>query len=250
MKKVVLLSIVLSAVMNVTAQKINPQPKVKTPPTVIKNLLDSFSYMAGYNVATNMREQGITNINAAMMRKGLEDLFNNTPIAIPLELGNKSLQMQLEIFNKKKAVAEKLKADLQKANGVAFLETNKKRKEIITLPSGLQYEIIKAADSVTNKPRLIDTVVVNYIGSLIDGKEFQSSFKRGEPAIFAVTRVMKGWTEILQLMPVGSHWKVYIPNELAYGDNPPQGSNIDPGAVLIFDIFLEGIKPAIATPKE
>ena len=91
---------------------------------------------------------------------------------------------------------------------------------------------------------------MNYIGTLIDGKEFDNSYKRGAPAVFAVDRVIKGWTEILQLMPVGSHWKVYIPTELAYGDNPPPGSNINPGAPLIFDILLEGIKPAIPKAKE
>ena len=243
MKKILLSAFVSAIAFASMAQK-NPKPPVKmVAATPIKSLLDSFSYMAGYNVATNMLGQGITEVNAALLKKGIEDYFaKRTPLLVP-ESGNKSLQRQLDIFAKNKAAIDKNKADADKAKCMAFLDANKKRKEVITLPDGLQYEIIKQGDSAAHKPTAQDTVVVNYVGTQIDGKEFDNSYKRGQPAIFAVGQVIKGWTEILQLMPVGSHWKVYIPSELAYADNPPPGSGIAPGATLIFDILLEGIKP-------
>ena len=257
MKKVFVLFVISLIVLNLSAQKSKPKPVtqsissiIKPPAQVPKSLLDSFSYMAGYNVATNMKEQGITSLNTVMMQKGIYDYFNNILPLIPPQIGYQCLQRQLDIFNKVKAEVSKKKADSIRAKGVAYLENNKKRKEVTTLPDGLQYEIIKAADSITNKPHTTDTVVVNYIGSLIDGKEFDNSYKRGQPAVFAADRVIKGWTEILQLMSVGAHWKVYIPTELGYGDNPPPGANIAPGDALVFEIILEGIKPFAEKPKQ
>ncbi len=257
MKKLLLCTLVLTTVLTVSAQKDTKAPvktPVKVPVTVaaapIKNLLDSFSYMAGFNVATNMKQQGITDLNTVLFKKGLEDCLKSLACQLTPETGNKSLQRQLDIFSATKAVADKKKADADKAVGIAFLETNKKRKEVITLPDGLQYEIVKQGDSAAHKPKVIDTVVVNYIGTQINGVEFDNSYKRGQPAIFELGRVIKGWGEVLQLMPVGSHWKVYIPTELAYNDNPPPGSGIAPGAPLIFDILLEGIKPAKVADKQ
>ena len=124
-----------------------------------------------------------------------------------------------------------------------FLNKNKERKGVIALPNGLQYEILQAGEENGMKPKAIDTVVVDYVGTLIDGKEFDNSLKRGEPATFPLNGVIKGWTEILQLMTKGAHWKVYIPSELGYGDRGAGGS-IPPGAVLIFEITLRDIKPA------
>ena len=152
------------------------------------------------------------------------------------------MQKQLALFASEQGAAEK-------AKGTAFLDANKKRKEVITLPDGLQYEIIKSGDANGVHPKMVDTVEVNYIGTLIDGKEFDNSFKKGQPYATALTSVIKGWTEILQLMKPGDHWKVYIPNELAYGDNPPPGAPIAPGDALVFEIMLEGIKPAAEKPK-
>ena len=248
MKKVLVFSLLIAAGFQAMAQ--TPKVTVKPAAPALKSLLDSFSYSAGYNVATNMKAQGITSINSDLMKRGVEDYFKNKAPLLTPEVGNKSLQRQLDIFAQAKAVEDKKIADAALAKGIEFLQANKKRKEVTTLADGLQYEVIKKNDSATNKPTSLDTVVVNYIGTLIDGKEFDNSYKRGAPAVFAVDRVIKGWTEILQLMPVGSHWKVYIPTELAYGDNPPPGSNINPGAPLIFDILLEGIKPAIPKAKE
>ncbi len=250
MKKVFISSvIVLAAMMSVSAQsgkKPAKKPATKTavkPQTpVLKNLLDSFSYAAGYNVATNMKAQGITRLNIELMQKGLDDVFKNNSPALTVEASNECMQKQLGIF-----AAEKTEAD--KSGGIAFLEANKKRKGVITLPSGLQYEVIKSGDVNGPLPKIVDTVEVNYIGTLIDGKEFDNSYKRGQPYATSLTRVVKGWTEILQLMRVGDQWKVYIPSELAYEGNGAAGGAIPPYAVLVFDMTLEKIRPAVETPK-
>ncbi len=118
------------------------------------------------------------------------------------------------------------------------------------MPNGLQYEVIKTGNPAGMKPQAVDTVVVNYIGTLTNGTEFDNSVKRGQAATFPLNGVIRGWTEILQLMPKGSHWKVYIPSELGYGENPPQGAPIPPNAVLIFEITLEDIKSAIPAPSK
>ena len=244
MKKVLISSVLLfMAVINLSAQK-NTKVTTKTTSTttkvatpVFKNLLDSFSYAAGYNVATNMKAQGISKVNVVIMQKAIEDVYKNTQPVITPDAGNACMQKQLAIFASEQGLAEKTK-------GVAFLETNKKRKEVITLADGLQYEVIKNGDVNGIKPKMIDTVVVNYIGTLIDGKEFDNSFKRGEPAAFPVTGVIKGWTEILQLMKPGDHWKVFIPSELAYGGSGAGGA-IPPNAVLVFEITLEAVRPAM-----
>jgi len=254
MKKILLSAFVLTICLGSMAQK-DPKAPVKTPVKltapattggpVFNSLLDSFSYMAGFNVATNMGQQGINEINTALMKKGVDDYLAKKQPALDPVLGNQALQTFIGLCTAKKNAEEKKIIDAEKAAGVAFLETNKKRKEVITLPDGLQYEIIKDGDAAAHKPTGVDTVVVNYIGYFIDGREFNNSYKGGKPAIFVVTNVIKAWAEILQLMRVGSHWKIYVPTELAYADNPPPGSGISPGAVLVFDILLEGIKPVV-----
>ncbi len=244
MKRVLLSSIVLLAVsLSVTAQKgAKPaaKPAAKAPATAapkFKNLLDSFSYAAGFNVATNMQAQGINQLNAAMMNKGVEDVFKkNTPL-LSQELINSTMQKQLDIF----ALAKGAEASKK---GQAFLDANKKRKEVTTTASGLQYEVIKSGDANGPKARGIDTVVVNYRVALFDGEDIENSFKSGQPAVFPVTGVIKGWIEVLQLMRKGDHWKVYVPSELAYGA-AGNGQAIPPFSTLKFEISLEDIKPAV-----
>jgi len=244
MKKVLLSSIVLLAVtVTVTAQndsKTKPAAKTtaKTPAPQFKNLLDSFSYAAGFNVGTNMQAQGINQLNAAIMQKGLEDVFKKNPPKMTQETVNAVMEKQLAIFNAEKSAAAKTK-------GIAFLEANKKRKEVITLPDGLQYEVIKNGDANSPTPKTVDTVVVNYIVSLFDGEEIENSFKSGQPAIFPVTGVIKGWIEILQLMHTGDHWKVYVPSELAY-DAAGNGPAIPPYSTLKFEMQLVEIRPFVA----
>ena len=249
MKKLVLGSILLfSVTLTVTAQKdvkatAKPAAKAqpKTPAKAItapqfKNLLDSFSYAAGFNVATNMQAQGISKLNAAMMQKGVEDVFKKNDPKLSQELINSCMQKQLDIFAAEKSLADR-------SEGIAFLEANKKRAGVITLPSGLQYEVLKNGDANSPTPRGVDTVEVNYIVALTDGIDIENSFKSGRPAVFPVMGVIKGWIEILQLMRKGDHWKVYVPSELAYGA-AGNGTAIPPNATLQFEISLEVMRPA------
>ena len=247
MKKVLLGSVVLLMVTcTVTAQngtKPATKPVAKTPAKTtaapkFKNLIDSFSYAAGFNVATNMQVQGINQLNTAMMTMGVEDVFKKRDPKLTQDLINSCMQRQLDIF-----AAEKAKADKQK--GIAFLEANKKRKEVITTPSGLQYEVIKNGDANSPTAKGVDTVVVNYRVALFDGEDIENSFKSGQPAIFPVMGVIKGWIEVLQLMRKGDHWKVYVPSELAYG-GAGNGPSIPPHSTLKFEISLEDIRPAVA----
>jgi FKBP-type peptidyl-prolyl cis-trans isomerase FklB len=130
-----------------------------------------------------------------------------------------------------------------KKEGDAFLAANKGKDGVVVLPSGLQYKIITAGTGP--KPAATDSVICNYRGTLIDGKEFDSSYKRGQPATFPVSGVIKGWTEALQLMPVGSKWQLFVPADLAYGDRGA-GADIGPGATLIFEVELVSIQPKTA----
>ena len=129
--------------------------------------------------------------------------------------------------------------EANKKEGDVFLAANKTKEGVVTLPSGLQYKILKAGTGA--KPTASDTVICNYKGTLIDGKEFDSSYKRGQPATFPVGQVIKGWTEALQIMPVGSKWELFIPSELAYGPRGPS-PDIGPNATLIFEVELLSIQ--------
>ncbi|MEY2917045.1 MAG: hypothetical protein RIS73_759 [Bacteroidota bacterium] len=245
MKKLLvgMLVIVFAYTANAQVKKTGVAKPVVSKST-FKNLLDSFSYAAGYNVANNMKAQGITALNTELMKKAIDDVYKNKKSVLTEPQLNTCLQNQIQVFNKNKEEDLKKKSTAEIAKGVAFLEANKLRKEVIVLPNGIQYEVIKSADSITAKPMVSDNVTVNYVGTLIDGKEFDNSYKRGQPATFRVTGVIRGWTEILQLMHVGDKWKVYIPTELAYNLNPRDPNQIPPGAALIFEISLEGITPA------
>ncbi|MDP4283705.1 MAG: FKBP-type peptidyl-prolyl cis-trans isomerase [Bacteroidota bacterium] len=207
----------------VTKHKVVP-PKVATAMTST----DSLSYAIGVQVAEYYKTQGVEKVNAEYVKKAFNDVFNNKTLTISEEECNMNIQNKLQEF-----MARKISAD--KEAGIKFLEENKKRPGVITLPSGLQYEIITKGTGPI--PKATDTVKANYMGSLIDGKEFDNSYKRGEPITIPVTGVIKGWTEALQMMPVGSKWKLFIPSDLGYGDRGA-GGVIPGGAALIFDIEL------------
>ncbi|RYF86670.1 MAG: FKBP-type peptidyl-prolyl cis-trans isomerase, partial [Chitinophagaceae bacterium] len=202
----------------------------------LKNSLDSFSYAAGLNIASSMKQQGITDINGAMVQRAMDDVFKKRTALLTEEQAGMTLQQKLQEFTQKKMGAEK-------AKGQAFLDANKKKPGVTALPNGLQYEVLKAGDANGAKPTAADTVVVHYAGTLIDGTKFDNSYDRGEPATFPLNRVITGWTEILQLMTKGAKWKVAIPSELGYGE---RGSGaIGPNATLLFEIELLDIKPAV-----
>ena len=203
------------------------KPSTAAPAPVMKNALDSFSYALGLSMAGFYKEQGIKEINTALVTKALKDVQTGKPMLDDAQVNNCIVNyMQL----KKGEVAAP-----NKKEGQAFLEANKKKEGVVTLPSGLQYKIIK--EGTGPKPTAGDRVKVHYQGSLLNGKVFDRSIERGEPATFGVSEVIPGWTEALQLMPVGSKWQIFSPSELGYGD-AGAGQDIKPGSTLMFDVEL------------
>ncbi|HMO62183.1 MAG TPA: FKBP-type peptidyl-prolyl cis-trans isomerase [Ferruginibacter sp.] len=216
--------------------------KPAAPAVVMKNALDSFCYAIGVNIASNLKHQSVEQINYQLLQAGMEDVFKNKGIKMTEQQTNSIVQTKLQEAGMKKVNVEKEK-------GKAFAEANKKRKEVTTLPNGLQYEVLASGDPQGPMPTAADTFVAHYAGTLIDGKEFDNSYKRGEPLELPVGSVIPGWTQILQMMHVGDKWKVYIPSDLGYGDRGA-GADIPGGATLVFEMELVGIKPAAVAPVE
>ncbi len=192
------------------------------------NSNDSLSYSIGVQVAEYYKTQGVEKVNTEYLKKAFNDVFNNKPLIISEDACNMNIQQKLQEFMTQKISAVK-------ESGIKFLEENKKRPGVVTLPSGLQYEIITKGTGPI--PTANDTVSANYKGMLIDGQEFDNSYKRGEPLTIPVSRVISGWTEALELMPVGSKWKLFVPSDLGYGDRGA-GAAIPGGSALIFEIEL------------
>ncbi|MEO6219034.1 MAG: FKBP-type peptidyl-prolyl cis-trans isomerase [Ginsengibacter sp.] len=203
---------------------------IKNPPSRITKMsaTDSLSYAMGVQTATYYKNQIAEKINVAMVKKAYDDVYNNDSLTISPDQCNMILQQKIQKYMAQKTT--KVKED-----GIKFLEENKKRPGVITLAGGLQYEIIKTGTGAI--PKSTDTVKADYAGTLIDGTEFDNSYKRGEPITIPVTGVIQGWVQALQLMPVGSKWKLFIPSDLAYGENGAGGA-IPGGAALIFEIEL------------
>ncbi|MEJ7770045.1 MAG: FKBP-type peptidyl-prolyl cis-trans isomerase [Chitinophagaceae bacterium] len=212
--------------------KAKPKPVTASKPLpAMKNGLDSLSYSLGMSLAQFYKQQGITRVNTSLVSKAINDALTGGKTLLNEE------QMNICITN----YLEKMKSEKSSGNrkaGEDFLTNNKTKPGVVTLPSGLQYSII--TEGTGPKPTLSDTVKCHYHGMLIDGTVFDSSVDRGQPAEFPVGAVIKGWVEALPLMPVGSKWKLFIPSELAYGDNQA-GPTIKPGSSLIFDVELLGI---------
>lgn len=251
MKKIVITSIAVLGIVLFSQAQVKKTPAKNVPvkatakpnALIMKSLNDSFSYAVGLNIASNLKQQGVDVLNAKLVSLALDDALKGNPSALNSEDANRVIQTELMACNAKKQAADKKLAAVEIAKGRAFLNENKSKEGVVTLPNGLQYKIIKAGDPNGNKPTIQDTVVVNYRGTLIDGLEFDSSEKNGGPITFPVAGVIKGWTQILQLMTPGSKWEVFIPNELAYGERA-MGHDIPAGAALIFDIDLLEVKPA------
>jgi FKBP-type peptidyl-prolyl cis-trans isomerase FklB len=210
---------------------------------VLKEQKDKVSYSIGMNIGNNLKKQSI-DVNPDALVSGIKDaLSGGKALMTEQEVNDTLMAFQKEMAAKQ---AESLKelGEKNKKEGEAFLADNKKKEGVITLPSGLQYKIIKEGTGET--PKLTDTVTTNYRGTLIDGTEFDSSYRREQPATFPVKGVIAGWTEALQLMKVGSKWQVFIPSNLAYGERGA-GRDIGPNATLIFEVELlsikEGTKP-------
>ena len=197
---------------------------------VLKSAIDSLSYAIGVNVGGNIKQQGITP-NMSVLSLAMQDMVSGKQPLMSVEECNNFIQAYFQNEYAKKAKANK-------EAGQKFLQENKTKSGIVTTASRLQYQILK--EGTGPKPTTSDRVKVHYEGSLLDGTIFDSSVKRGEPATFGVTQVIRGWVEALQLMPVGSKWKVFIPSELAYG---PQGPpTIGPDQMLIFEVELLAIE--------
>jgi len=195
----------------------------------LKSTLDSISYSIGVNIARSLQQQSLDSIDPYIMVKGINDVFGSRLLDIDEAKGGALIQKYMQETRSKKLNKNKVISE-------NFLNENKKRKGVITTASGLQYEIITKGTGVL--PKSTDKVTVHYTGTLIDGRKFDSSVDRGQPATFPVTGVIKGWVEALQIMPVGSKWKLFIPSELAYGQNPQPGGIIEPNMALIFEVEL------------
>jgi FKBP-type peptidyl-prolyl cis-trans isomerase FklB len=206
--------------------------------TELKTLQDSVSYSIGMDIGRNLKGQMI-DVNPDALAQALKDLNGDgKPMLTDAQARSAMMAFQTQMMA---THAEKMKAagEKNKKDGEVFLAENKKKEGVVTLPSGLQYKVLTIGNG--KKPRATDKVTLNYRGVLIDGTEFDNSYKRGEPAVFPVNGIIKGLSEALQLMPVGSKWQIVIPADIAYGEQGA-GAQIAPNAVLIFEIELMGIK--------
>jgi FKBP-type peptidyl-prolyl cis-trans isomerase FklB len=212
--------------------------KTQTPLT-LKTQKDKFSYALGMNIGSGMHRQGV-DIDPNILVRGMKDALAGRKLLLTEEEARAAvMQVQNEVRQKQQEKAQAAGA-ANKKQGDEFLAANKTTGGVVTLPSGLQYKILTTGTGP--KPAATDSVVCNYRGTLIDGKEFDSSYKQGHPVTFPVNGVIKGWTEALQLMPVGSKWQLFIPPDLAYGDRGAGGGDIGPDATLIFEVELLSIE--------
>lgn len=211
--------------------------KKKKPVKLVSNN-DSVSYALGSFLGSNLKNGGFTNVNLQVLSRAIEDVLTTNDTLIKPQAAN-------ELIQKAYMALQKQKADQNLAKGKAFLENNKKQPGVVELPSGLQYKIITEGSGTP--PKAESQITAHYKGSLIDGKVFDSSYDRGEPAQFGVSQVIDGWKEALQLMKPGSKWQLFIPANLAYGENQMQGSPIEPNSVLIFDVELISVDDAPAS---
>jgi FKBP-type peptidyl-prolyl cis-trans isomerase FklB len=196
--------------------------------------MDTTSYSVGLVIAKNLKAQGINNLDQASFSQAFTDVFEGNDVALSIDEANKNFKMLIE---KQKSIL-----DLStKKEGDVFLAENAKRPEVKTTHSGLQYEVLEAAQDSDESPNLTDKVRVHYHGTLIDGTVFDSSIDRNEPISFPLNGVIAGWQEGLQLMKVGSKFRFFIPHDLAYGSNAA-GPVIKPYSTLIFDVILLGIE--------
>src|SRR5579862_5750517 len=221
--------------------------KTATAAVVLTTDKDKTSYAIGSDLGNKLKSAAI-DVDPAILSRGIKDVLTGGKPAMTddevhaklMEL-SKQVQAAQQEAQKKQQEANKVVGEKNRKEGDTFLSDNKSKEGVVALPSGLQYKILKAGDGP--KPTAADTVTCNYRGTLIDGKEFDSSYKRGQPASFPVGGVIKGWTEALQLMPVGSKWQLFIPPDLGYGDHPPS-PDIGPGDTLVFEVELLSIGEA------
>ena len=199
----------------------------------MNELKEKVSYAVGMSIAESLKSQKLDNLDLNLLKNGIEDVFENNTFKVNPSEANELIKSYMDEANNA-AYGE------NKQKGIDYLKENQKRSEIKTTESGLQYEILTEAEGA--RPSSTDNVTVHYHGTLIDGTVFDSSVERGTPASFGVHQVIPGWTEALQLMNVGSKYRLHIPQELAYGSNPHPGGPIEPFSALIFDVELLSIQ--------
>jgi FKBP-type peptidyl-prolyl cis-trans isomerase FklB len=214
---------------------------VKKPgaaPLVLKTPKDKASYAIGMNIGRSLHKDA-ADVDPNIVLRGVKDALAGGKMLLTDDEAKAAILSIQADMRKKQEAQMAVAGDANKKEGEAFLAANKAKEGVVTLPDGLQYKILKQGSGP--KPAASDSVVCNYKGTLIDNTEFDSSYKRGQPATFPVGQVIKGWTEALQLMPVGSKWEVFVPSELGYGPRGAGGA-IGPNATLIFEIELLSIQ--------
>lgn len=210
----------------------------KPAPLTLATQKDKLSYAFGMNFGRNMRKDSI-DVDPNILLRGLTDALAGGKLLLTDAEAQAALtQLQNDLRKAQQAKAQ-VAGEANKKQGQEFLAANKSKEGVVALPSGLQYKILQ--EGTGPKPTATDSVVCNYRGTLIDNTEFDSSYKRGQPATFGVSQVIKGWTEALQLMPVGSKWQLFVPPDLAYGEQGA-GNTIGPDATLIFEVELLSIQ--------
>jgi FKBP-type peptidyl-prolyl cis-trans isomerase FklB len=225
MKRLIFIFATFTLVLPLFGQEKSPQ---------LKDQKDKFSYSIGLNIGSNLSKQNIP-VNPEALTAGIKDAIAGKPQLTPDQVKEVMATFEKDMEQKQKAAGEK-----NASEGAKFLEENKKKEGVKTTASGLQYRALKEGTGA--RPKESDTVTVNYRGTLINGTEFDSSYKRGQPATFPLNGVIKGWTEGLQLMKVGSKYQLFVPSNLAYGDRA-LGPDISPNSTLIFEVELLGVKP-------
>jgi FKBP-type peptidyl-prolyl cis-trans isomerase FklB len=230
-----------------------PAPKTHTAPMAksqtalaLTTSKDKFSYALGMNLGTSLHRQSVP-VDPNILLRGLKDSLAGGKTLLTEDQAKAALTEVQNEMRKKQQEQMQAAGEANKKEGEAFLAANKGKDGVVTLPSGLQYKVL--TQGTGPKPAAADTVVCNYRGTLINGTEFDSSYKRGQPATFPVSGVIKGWTEALPLMPVGSKWQLFIPAELAYGERAP-GPEIGPNATLIFEVELLSIQDKSQTKSD
>ena len=213
----------------------------------LKTQKDKVSYAIGMDVGNGLKKNDV-DVDPDIVAKAIKDILaGNKPLMTDEEVKTAITGLQKDLQAKQQERAKVL-GEKNKKEGEAFLAQNKTKAGVKTLPSGLQYKVITEGKGKT--PKAGDTVTVQYKGTLVDGTEFDSSYKRGQPATFPVSGVIKGWTEALQLMKEGSKWQIFLPSDLAYGAGGTPGDPIGPNAVLIFDVELVSIQGQENKAKE
>jgi FKBP-type peptidyl-prolyl cis-trans isomerase len=218
------------------------KPATATVATPLTTRKQKFSYALGMNIGSglgaNLKKQSV-DVDPNLVSQGLKDSMAGAKTRLTQEEMQAVLtEVQNEVRKQQQEKAQEASAK-NKTEGAAFLAANKSKEGVVTLPSGLQYKILTAGTGP--KPTASDSVKCNYKGTLINGTEFDSSYKSGKPVTFPVSGVIKGWTEALQLMPVGSKWQLFIPSSLAYGERGA-GAEIGPDSTLIFEVELISIE--------